>query len=60
VKRRVDLYYADLIVKGVDAATRDLADHPDYPVEDWVAAVVNEDTRQGYWEWVKAKLDDAG
>jgi hypothetical protein len=52
----------------MDAATRDLADrtggywseHPNYPVEDWVAAVVNEDTRQGYWEWVKAKLDDAG
>jgi len=67
VKRRVDFYHTDTIVEGMDAATRDLADqtggywseHPDYPVEDWVAAVVNEDTRQGYWEWVKAKLDDA-
>lgn len=30
--------------------------HPDYPVSDWQYEVANDDTRQGYWEWVAAKL----
>lgn len=33
-------------------------EHPKFPVEDWVAAVVNEDTRQGYWEWVEPRVID--
>ena len=35
-------------------------EHPKFPVEDWVAAVVNEDTRQGYWEWVESRVIDMG
>ena len=31
-------------------------EHPEYPVEDWIADVANGDTRRGYWEWVEAKL----
>ena len=27
-------------------------EHPDYPEDDWRAAVVNGDTRSGYWDWV--------
>lgn len=27
-------------------------EHPDHPVEDWKYEVINDDTRQGYWEWV--------
>jgi hypothetical protein len=27
-------------------------EHPDHPSSDWRAEVHNEDTRQGYWEWV--------
>jgi hypothetical protein len=27
-------------------------EHADFPVEDWVMEVTNNDTRLGYWEWV--------
>jgi hypothetical protein len=33
-------------------------EHPDYPVDEWQAEVANDDTRKGYWEWVKAKIED--
>lgn len=32
--------------------------YPEYPVEDWIRSVQNEDTRVGYWEWVKSGLPD--
>ncbi len=32
-------------------------EHPDYPVDEWQAEVANDDTRKGYWEWVKAKVE---
>lgn len=32
---------------------------PDYPVADWQAEVADDNTRQGYWEWVESKLEDA-
>lgn len=28
---------------------------PDHPIEDWQYEVANDDTRLGYWEWVKAR-----
>lgn len=31
--------------------------HPDYPVEDWQWEVSNDDTRLGYWGWVKSQMD---
>jgi hypothetical protein len=34
--------------------------HPVYPVEDWQSEVENEDTRQGYWEWVHSKIESDG
>lgn len=34
-------------------------EHPDYPVEDWRREVGNDDTRQGYWEWVESQLEAA-
>lgn len=30
--------------------------HPEYTRADWRAAVDNEDTISGYWEWVKHQL----
>jgi hypothetical protein len=30
-----------------------------YPVSDWQAEVAAGETRQGYWEWVKAQYDTA-
>lgn len=30
-------------------------DHPKYPIEDWRYEIANNDTRQGYWEWVYAQ-----
>lgn len=27
-------------------------EHPDYPLADWKQAVVNDETRLGYHEWV--------
>lgn len=32
-------------------------EHPAYPVDDWQAEVENDETRQGYWEWVEYLLD---
>ena len=34
-------------------------EHPDYPVDEWQLEVANDDTRKGYWEWVKAKIEEA-
>lgn len=33
--------------------------HPDYPVSDWQYLVANDDTRQGYWDWVSTELEFA-
>jgi hypothetical protein len=30
--------------------------HPQYTVNDWIEAVDNCDTRQGYWEWVQSQI----
>lgn len=32
-------------------------EHPAYPPSEWVAAVVNDETRLGYWAWVEAEID---
>jgi len=32
--------------------------HPDFPVEEWQNEVHFGDTRRGYWEWVRAKMDE--
>ena len=28
------------------------------PVEDWQQEVAADDTRKGYWEWVKANIEE--
>jgi hypothetical protein len=33
-------------------------EHPNFPVQDWKNEVSNNDTKQGYWEWVQAGLFD--
>jgi len=32
------------------------ADFEDYPLSDWKYEVANDDTRVGYWVWVKSKI----
>jgi hypothetical protein len=32
-------------------------EHPDYPVSDWQYEVQNNDTRNGYWDWVSNKIE---
>lgn len=33
-------------------------DHPpDFPVNDWMYEVANDNTRQGYVDWVNSQLD---
>jgi hypothetical protein len=32
--------------------------HPAYPVEDWKYEVANDDTRLGYKEWLKHRLEN--
>ena len=32
---------------------------PEYPYEDWIHEVMNESTLRGYWDWVKAKKEEA-
>jgi len=34
------------------------SEDPDYPVEDWQYKVANNDTRLGYWEWVRVMRED--
>lgn len=36
------------------------SENPDYPVEDWKYEVQNNDTRQGYWDWVESQIEAAG
>ena len=31
---------------------------PRLPFDEWQNEVANDDTRKGYWEWVKAKIED--
>lgn len=33
-------------------------EHPDYPVRDWQIEVMNDYTRNSYWEWVANNLTD--
>lgn len=33
--------------------------NPDYPVADWQYEVANDDTRAGYWDWVRGKIEIA-
>ncbi len=37
----------------------EFGDHPGFPVEDWQQEVAADDTRKGYWEWVKANIEEA-
>jgi hypothetical protein len=32
--------------------------YPQFPVTDWQYEVGNNDTRRGYWSWVRAKLEE--
>lgn len=32
-------------------------EHPDYPIRDWKDEVANEETRHGYWQWVRDNLE---
>jgi hypothetical protein len=31
-------------------------EYSDFPVEDWAYEASNNDTRLGYWDWVKVKI----
>ena len=33
-------------------------EHPDYPSAQWRDEVAGEETRQGYWDWVAARLEE--
>lgn len=33
--------------------------HPDYPMKEWQAEVVELNTRLGYWEWVTHRLQES-
>ena len=32
--------------------------HPDYPLTDWQSEVANDDTRQSYYMWVCARIQE--
>ena len=32
-------------------------DYPDYPHSDWAQEAANDNTRQGYWTWVRGILE---
>jgi len=33
------------------------SEHPKHPVKDWQYEVENGDTREGYWDWVRARSE---
>ena len=33
-------------------------EHPDHPMSDWRSEVINNDTRQGYWEWATQRDEE--
>jgi len=35
-------------------------EYPDFPVEDWGNEVIQNHTRLGYWDWVKARIAEYG
>jgi len=34
-------------------------ENSDFPLRNWMDEVQNEDTRQGYWEWLVEKMEEA-
>jgi len=34
-------------------------EYSNYPLVDWRSEVVNDETRLGYWSWVREKIDQA-
>lgn len=34
------------------------AEHPDYPVKDWIYEAENDDTRASYRDWLRDKLEN--
>lgn len=34
------------------------SDFPGYPMEDWRSEIINNDTRQGYWDWVDGRIEE--
>jgi len=56
VKGKSPLTYYDRMVEWIE--THDHWDeHPDYQVQDWRMAVANDDTREGYQEWLLGQAD---
>lgn len=33
--------------------------HPEYPLSDWRSEVANNETREGYWDWVEHEFECA-
>jgi thiamine kinase-like enzyme len=34
-------------------------EHPEHAISDWQYEVSNDETRQGYWDWVESRLEEA-
>lgn len=32
-------------------------EHPGYPVAEWASEALNNDTRVGYWDWVRLNIE---
>ena len=32
--------------------------HPEYREQDWMAKILDGNTRRGYWEWVAAQIEE--
>ncbi len=43
----------------IDQAGAYWEEHPEHPVADWKHKITEEDTRQGYWEWVAGNINQA-
>lgn len=57
----------DFIMAGVSERIKEMqlieeygywAVHPDFPREDWVYSVQNDDSRTGYWQWVAKQIEE--
>ena len=61
LKRQIENFsYDPMALSYDDRIVEDYwADHPLYSAADWRYEVANGDTRQGYWEWVSDREEEA-
>ena len=48
------IYPTDTPLRGYDYWD----EHPKFPLDEWKYKIANDDTRHGYWTWVKLQKEE--